>query len=269
MQYNTLIIGAGSKGALSDAPGTENEGRIISFAHAVKEHFGFSLIGFQDIMPEMKEQAEKIWQPDNPGAIPDVVVITTPDDSHYQYLLQLSKAEQKPKLVICEKPICMTVAEYNHVASVCTFPILVDYTRRFIPHFRDIKEKIDSHKYGEFIKGYLYFNRGWEHTASHFIDMVLWLNGGDTSIFDNIRIEEVRMNYQWVYQWGLIYENNCLSEHSGTLQNGFKRDKIYDFHILHVIQNAYEYLEYGKPLICDMKAAGQSLYMTHKLKAGV
>jgi hypothetical protein len=262
--YSVFIIGAGSKGALSDAPGSGNEHKFLSYAHAVKCHPAFNLAGFADILPEMKEGAERIWHPEKSDSI-DVVVITTPDNAHYDHLLKA--ADFNCGLVICEKPLCKTSVEAAEIVELYKkkgLPLLVDYTRRFIPRFGAYKTEIQTGKYGEFVTGYLYFNRGWEHTASHFIDMCLWF-GLD---LDKIRFEKPAVeDFQWLYQWGLIFEKGTISEHSGMKKEGAYQTDDYDKHLYYLMDSAYQFLEQNtKHLVCTGEEALRAIQETERIK---
>ncbi len=261
-EYNVLIIGAGNKGALSDAPGSGNEHKYLSYAHAVKDHPGFELCGFSDYIAHKRYEADKIWQPSGIKDFNDlIIIIATNDDVHYENLIEYSK--RKPILVICEKPLCTDVSQAREIVELYKskgIPLMVDYTRRFIPKWQKIKVDIDAGLYGKFIKGYCYFNRGWKHTASHFIDHALWYNG----TLDNIRIEKVEATYQWVYQWGLFYEKDFAYEHAVNFTKE-KVDSIYDKHLWYVMDNAYNFLEGKEPLLCTGEDALRSLEETYRM----
>jgi len=262
--YGCYIIGAGNKGALSDAPGSGNEHKYLSYAHAIKEDQRFRLRGFGDIIPEKKRNADMIWKPEAIGT-EDIIIIASSDDAHYEYLKEFVKWGYK--LVICEKPLCLTVDETREIVKLYkenNVPLLVDYTRRFIPEFRAIKSRIANGEFGKFLNGFLYFNRGWEHTASHWIDMALWYNGS----MENIEIREVKPDYQWVFQWGLFYENNFVAECYGKKEDGFKVSPIFDNHIKYVMDNAYNFLEGKEELLCTGEDALKALEETIRFKEG-
>ena len=270
--FNCFIIGAGNKGALSDAPGTGNEKKYLSYAHAVIDHPGFNLVGFSDILPEMVQDAERIWgrymhekglfNLDSVNNI-DVLIIATSDESHYEYLKEL--AETDFKLVICEKPLTLEIDQAREIVELYrerNIPLMVDYTRRFIPKFRQFKSEIDGGKTGKHLKSYLYFNRGWIHTATHFTDMALWFNGN----MDNIEITEVDADFQWLYQWGMIYEHDTISEHYGNRQKAYEVSNIYDNHLMLVMENAYQFLEGKQDLYCTGADGLRALIETERIK---
>ena len=61
MTYKCVIIGAGNKGALSDAPGTGNEHKYISYGHTIKDNDNFKLMGFADTDPNKIKTANDLW----------------------------------------------------------------------------------------------------------------------------------------------------------------------------------------------------------------
>jgi len=262
LQYNVLIVGAGAKGALCDAPNTENSHKYISYAHAVKDHPGFNLAGFYDNDISKAEIATQIWGGNVHDQIQndyDVIIIATPDATHYNVLkLLCERYFEYPRLVICEKPICTDLRQAYEIINLYEkkgIPILCDYTRRFIPEYRQMKAEIDFGKAGKFLKGYCCFNRGVYHTASHFIDLALWFNGN----MDNIIIQEVPTEYRWVFQWGMFYENEFYSEHAVNFVKNPRVDTVYDRHLYFVMENAWNYLEGKEPLICTGMDAVKAL----------
>jgi len=263
-KYNIAIIGAGNKGALSDAPGTGNEHKYLSYGHAAHDHPGFDIVAFVDNSEEREQAAVGLWGvKEGSITVPDVVVIATPDETHYPWLFAIAMNAYKPKLVICEKPLCMTVEQAGLITvkyEELGIPLMVDYTRRFIPYWQEQKKYIDTA--GKFIKGYCYFNRGWEHTASHFIQLALWYN----NTIDNIDIQEVPTDYQWVFQWGLFYEKGFASEHAVNFTQNPKVPSIYDKHLYHVLDNAYNFLEHGEPIMCTGMDGLRAIVETKKYK---
>lgn len=263
-KYNCLIIGAGNKGALADCKGSGNEHKFLSYAHAIKEHYGFNLLGFMDIDYINAIKAGNLWDTkayemsyDIYDQI-DVIIIATPDKQH---VCGLDKAlDYNPKLVICEKPIFTNVEQGMAALKEYKYkkvPILVNYTRRFIPKWQQLKTDIAMGKYGKLINGYLYFNGGKLHTASHFIDLLLYL-GLD---WKKIDFKEVDVNFKWVFSWGLIFENDIVTEFITKDQI----NSIYNQNSMQLMENSYKYLKFGESLICTGNEALESLLLTNKI----
>jgi len=261
--YNCVIVGAGNKGAFSDIPGSKNEHKYLSYAHAIKEHPGFNLLGFVDTDEKKGRLAAVTWDccyfgndiKDVNQKI-DIIIIATSDDSHVQPLYEASCL--KPKMVICEKPICSDINEAKWITLKYKndgIPLMVDYTRRFIPKYREFYNKLSEK--GKFIKGYLYYNGGLLHTASHFVDLALWY-GCD---MDKIEIVEVDASYKWVFQWGLFFENDFISEQAVNLKNA-NVDTIYDNHMWYVMDHVWDRLRNNVNLYCSGDDALKALEYT-------
>ena len=273
-KYTVEIIGCGNKGALADAPGSGNEHKYLSYANAVRDHDGFELSRFADKLGGFDElsRAEELWGVGTLERYPDVVVIATPDDKHYGHLMRIIDQEScyLPKLVICEKPLCEKVSEAEDIVKLYhreKVPLLVDYTRRFIPYWQEMFE-LRKKQAGQFLHGYCVFNRGWMHTASHFVDTALWFNmfprfGMGTTA--RLQLTEVAPDYQWVYQWGLFFERDFFSEHSANREHGEQPNPIYDNHTKYVMENAYNFLEGKEHLRCTGMDALLALKATHAI----
>jgi len=260
---NCLIIGCGNKGAMADIPGSINENKFLSYAHAVKisESFNFDDYNFIDINKDREKAAYKNWN------IPitclkskyDIVIIATNDNKHYQPLIYALTFN--PRIVICEKPLTDNIFEAEKVLeeySKRNVPILVNYTRRYINKFKDVREKIEN--LGELVHGYLYFNGGWEHTASHFIDMIRWF--GLEKYVKKIKFHEIKVSYKYIYQWALIFQNDFISE---TVQIN-RINEIYNNNTKEVLSNALDFLTDKKPLICTGWDAYKSLKLTQNIE---
>jgi hypothetical protein len=276
MSYNVLIIGCGNKGALSDAPGSGNEHKYLSYFHAAKDHEGFGEISLHDINDIQEMNAIKIWGMEIEKHFkemdklveyryPDVICIATPDDTHYEILKKV--IDYLPKLVICEKPLCTDLQQAREIVELYrqkNIPILVDYTRRFIPTYIQMKAEIDAGKWGAFLEGYGYFNRGWLHTGSHMVDFVLWMRG----TMEGFRITEIPTEYRWIYQIGMFYEKDFFQDAAVNFTKNPHVDSIFDKHLYYVMDNAYNFLEGNEPLKCTGEDALRTLEECYRLMEG-
>ncbi|MGB8799183.1 MAG: Gfo/Idh/MocA family oxidoreductase [Candidatus Acidiferrales bacterium] len=183
MNYRVAIIGAGRIGAMMDDPSSPH---ILTHAHGYKACDGFEVVGFVDQELAKAEAASARWggaafkgmeELFETQAI-DVVSICLPDDLHYATLLALAK---KPiKFIFLEKPAVTTTAEADVVRTLYSeLPtrVQVNYTRRFVPEIRRIREAIKSGNYGAFITGTGYYGKGLLHNGSHVVDLLQFLVG--------------------------------------------------------------------------------------------
>lgn len=256
--YNVLIIGAGGQGALADAPGSGNEDKIISYAHAIMEHPGFELCGFYDDDEEKGIKAIETWTGAAYCCINhaiefdriDVAIVATPDETHYDILKQL--ANYPLKLVICEKPICTDLQQAREIVAQYKekgIPLMVDYTRRFIPELQELKQRKP-------IFGICNFNRGWLHTASHGIDFFDMLGLKDYEIIESkskSRVWTLAVTFEGYGMW--------REQRIGDMPV----PEYYSNHMMYVANNAYNFLEGKEPLKCDGETALRTLEITYKL----
>lgn len=269
-KYAVLIIGAGKQGCLCDAPGSENSNKIISFAHAFKEHESFDLIGFVDKDPEKALKASTIWDCKlaNTGfeyvltyLKIDIAVVATPDETHYEILKQL--AEYPLKLVIVEKPLCETVRQAKEIVELYkakNIPLMVNYTRRYLPYYENLKQGYQDGKFGEIEKYFIVFNRGFVHSGTHAADFMSWFFDGKFN--NNLELNEINgVNYR-VWQIDLYFEKYHWQEQRiGEVPVW----SYYDDAQWHVVNNAFEFLKGREPLKCSGEDALHSLEICYKI----
>jgi len=260
--YRVLIIGAGKQGVFCDIPGSGNEYKIISHAKAFKVHSGFELIGFCDVNKDVMLDAAIEWETDwfhNLGEAwdaydVDVVSICTPDETHFDLLDTVLK--YNPKLVLCEKPIATDLVQATEIVAkykIKEVPLLIDYTRRFIPRLQSFKRRVEMGEFGKYLYGFGTFNRGWLHTATHMVDFILWTLGD----LDNFYIREIKTTSYRAFQIHLFFEKLWWKMIDGEAVN-----PMYDFHMLHVVDNIYNHLEKGVSLLCTGEDALRALALT-------
>ena len=177
-KYKVLIIGAGNIGAMFDNPESEE---ILTHAHGFLKSPYFQLKGFYDVDEKKAQEAAKRWNTESFSDLEtalketDVVCCCVPDEFHYDMLKQI--AEYPVKLVITEKPLTKTLNEAEEVQKLYqNIPCMVNYSRRFLKEFWELKEKISG--YGHFLKGNGYYGKGILHNGSHMIDFLGYLFDG-------------------------------------------------------------------------------------------
>lgn len=241
-------MGAGGQGSEADQPESVNQNKYISYAHAFKDHPGFNLMGFYDINTEKAFKASEAWNTDALAHWPiiaDVIVIATPDATHYEQLLKATN-RLEPDLVICEKPLCIDLEQAREIVQLHkdkNIPLMVDYTRRFIPELQELKHK--KPKYGVCL-----YNRGLLHTGSHAIDFFNMLG------LENYKLEEVKDDYRYWSIAVMFEDGNVWTEQR------IKDDPVpeyYDNHMKYVVANAYGFLEGKEDLLCTGNDALKAL----------
>lgn len=183
MNYRVAIVGAGRIGAMLDAP---RNPLILTHAHGYKACEGFEIVGFVDPNLDTAEAASARWGGVAFGSIEDlfqkqdidVVSICLPDELHYSTLLAL--AEKPIRFIFLEKPAVTTAEEADVIRTLyeeLPIRVQVNYTRRFVPEIRKIREAVRSGNYGEFLTGTGYYGKGLLHNGSHMVDLLQFLVG--------------------------------------------------------------------------------------------
>jgi len=244
---------------MSDAPGSGNEHKIISFAHAVMEHPGFELCGFYDKDREKSIKAIEAWE----GAAyccinhaieidgVNVAVVATNDDAHYDILKQL--AEYPLKLVIVEKPICTNIEQAREIVELYKdrgINLAVNYTRRCLPYYNYLRQ------YGTPTYATCAFNKGWLHTASHGIDFFNMIGA------EKYRIVEIPTESYRVWDLKVYYEKHVFSE---VRVGDMPVWEYYNKSHWHIVNNIYKFLEGEEPLKCKGEQALHSLEICFEL----
>jgi len=178
-----LIIGAGYIGAFNDKPNSEN---ILSHAHAFTIHKGFNLVGFVDKDIEKAKKAAILWSTSYFETIEDafkkfridIACVAVPDDVHYPILMEI--LDLPLKFVFIEKPITKTLPEAKNIIekySSKKISCAINYSRRYVPEFLNIRSKIFNRDYGNFLGGVGYYTKGLIHNGSHLLDLLQFLIG--------------------------------------------------------------------------------------------
>lgn len=171
-----------------DNPGDPH---ILTHAHGYKACEGFELVGFVDPDRDRAEAASARWGGAAFESIDrlfeardvDVVSVCLPDELHYSTLMAL--AEKPIKFIFLEKPAVRTIEEADAVSALYRdLPrrVQVNYTRRFVPEIKSVRESIRKGEYGAFLTGTGYYGKGLLHNGSHMLDLLHFLVGKVTKI---------------------------------------------------------------------------------------
>jgi predicted dehydrogenase len=198
--YTAAIIGAGSIGALKPEKYDSPEGtEILTHAHACHAHSRINLIGIVDTYKEKANLAADKWNCigltdllELPFFI-DIIIVATPTEKHAEtlsYLLQLS-----PRLVIAEKPFTENGRDAKMISGLYekeNIPIAINYIRRYVPEYVQIKKIIDEKQFGKVLNCFLLYTRGLKREASHAIDLFNYFFGDfiDGSIINDNSIDD-------------------------------------------------------------------------------
>lgn len=182
-KYNVLIIGAGRIGAFFDSPLDE---KVLTHAHAFYNLEATNIVGFVDLNFDNARKASERWggkpyckikEAFNENQI-DIVCIAVPDELHFSFLKELS--EYNLKFIFTEKPLTKSITESIEILDLYKDKKLgfgVNYTRRFVREFHEIKRKYEGGHYGRLLSGTQYYGKGIVHNGSHAVDLLRFLFG--------------------------------------------------------------------------------------------
>jgi predicted dehydrogenase len=230
MNYRVAIIGAGKIGAMLDDPGNPH---ILTHAHGYIACEGFEIVGFVDPNLDKAEAASARWGGTAFESIDklfenqsvDVVSVCVPDELHYATLLALP--EKPLKFIFLEKPAVTTAEEADEVRTLygeLPVRVQVNYTRRFVPEIRSIREAIRSGNYGKFLTGTGYYGKGLLHNGSHMVDLLQFLVG---EVGNVAKISEITDFYDYDPSVSAL-----LTMHSGG-----------DFYLCHIDSRTFHIFE--------------------------
>lgn len=214
--YKVCIIGCGDIGFLFDH-GKKTEGALTHFK-AFGESEKFNLIGVAESKNEIREivtneyktAAYEDYKRMCEEIRPDVVVIATNDESHYQILTDL--ISYKPGLVFCEKPLSLNLNDVRKIVKLYEdnrIYLQVNFTRRFLNEFYEIEKNIKNKRIGELESVTFYYSRGLIHNASHYLDLINWYIGETEkklfkiSVKDGINKTDDTISFDMIYNNGL------------------------------------------------------------------
>lgn len=182
-KYSALIVGAGRIGSDFDTPEAK---KILTHAHAYRACGRTDIVGFVDADFSAAKKAVKRWGGRAFTTLEeafreydvDIVSVSSPDETHYDVLLQL--ASFAPKAVICEKPVTTDVnhtEEINQLYQQKNIALQVNYSRRFDPSVEQIQDALKNNQYGAILGAYGIYTKGLLHNGSHMVDLARFLFG--------------------------------------------------------------------------------------------
>lgn len=185
--YKVLIVGCGKvAGYFDDLKNTEqNESHLSAF----RSNSSFEVAGCVDIDRDKAEEFScKSGIPysgdDLSDAIsnvgPDVVLITTPDETHFAVTSKLlTLPSPLPRLVLLEKPACSSENELNilrRMADDRNVPVFVNHSRRFSQLYKKLRTGFKEDKFGALLRIDGTYYGGWRHSGVHLVDTIRYVS---------------------------------------------------------------------------------------------
>ena len=168
------VVGAGAIGAALDTPGTATP---LTHAGGYRAA-GYDLVGLVDVTERAGSEAKR-WGcqsfPDIAALLrdarPDVVSVCVPTSARQPILEELLRFA--PKLIIAEKPLgesAAAAARIGEAFRAARIPLLVNYTRRFVPAWQGLTGS-------SAMSASIRYGKGIRHNGTHAIDLLHMLFG--------------------------------------------------------------------------------------------
>lgn len=172
------------------------DGHRVTHAQAVAGHGGFRLVAVSDPDPERAQQFAGRWGCEAVEDVAvlglDLVAVCTPDGTHADHILRLLTAAAPPRMIVVEKPLCITAAEADAIrAAAAGVPstIVVNHTRRFDAGHLAVRDLVLSGDLGPVLGVRWTHYGGWLHNGVHVVDTLRLILGAE--------VEPVRVERGW------------------------------------------------------------------------
>jgi predicted dehydrogenase len=165
---------------------------VLSHARGFSRHVGFALAGGVDPSAARRREFTEAFAQTAFATIedavahtrPDVVVISTPTESHLPTVLTLLAA-RAPRVILCEKPMTSSVPDAMKLLDLCSAAgstVMVNYMRRSSTTTADIQARLASGAIGTPLRGTVWYSKGLFNSASHFVNLTECLLGPATHV---------------------------------------------------------------------------------------
>lgn len=195
MTIKTAIIGPGKiAGAFSNLDGADTK-PPFTHAHAISLDGRYNLMAVVGADQSETDAFADRWdisgrytdlQAMMTDQQPEMVVITTPDGTHTQTIIDILKHASSPKVIICEKPVCINVRELAQIdAALENAPgttLLINQSLRLAHNFTAVRDLIASRDLGEPMMARWVYYGGWMHNGVHLIDMLPLVFGDQATL---------------------------------------------------------------------------------------
>jgi predicted dehydrogenase len=175
------IIGCGN--IASDYKNKQKIEGIYTHADAFSRIKAFKPIACFDLYYKKALKFKKKWGFENASSDLNIlnklnnelIIVSANTSSHNSILNKILKIKNKPKIVLCEKPLttnrkqCLKI--YNSFKKKKII-LAVNFHRRWDQTIQKIKKDIQNNLYGKFRVGYCIYNKGLLNTCSHVIDLI-------------------------------------------------------------------------------------------------
>jgi hypothetical protein len=176
---NILLLGAGHIGAMSDL----NSDNVNTYAKFFSKCLNSNICIVEPDEAKASVVSSRygyrILSHYNPKILSEfsMVIIASPSNRHHKQLIDCINAGVP--IVICEKPICTSMAQLEMLQSTFNEPhntnIFVNYPRTFMPEFLQLKEFLQLRDTKNLVKIQVRYQRGFLNNCSHAFDLISFI----------------------------------------------------------------------------------------------
>ena len=198
--YTITIIGLGNIGLLYDIDRNNDSKEFLSHTRSTFFHKNFEIKYLIDKDLSKLELARnkygnQIEYKTELGLdyIPTEIIVLASVPSVNAYYLDKLKSIDCVKLFLIEKPFLNrleTISNYKKIIKKS----YVNYFRKSIPYFKNLKKDIDKKMFGNLIAVNVYYSKGLSNNGSHLIDLINYFFGPNYDL-DSIKIINYKNDY--------------------------------------------------------------------------
>jgi len=198
--YSVTIIGLGNIGLLYDIDRNNDSKEFLSHTRSAFFHKNFEIKYLIDNDLSKLELAKnkygnQIEYKTELGGdyIPTEIIILASIPSVNAYYLDKLKSIDNVKLFLIEKPFLNqleTISNYKKIIKKS----YVNYFRKSIPYFKNLKKDIDKKTFGDLIAVNVYYSKGLSNNGSHLIDLINYFFGPNYDL-GSIKIISYKNDY--------------------------------------------------------------------------
>lgn len=200
VMFTVGIIGTGKIAGLLDKP--RETGIYSTHAQAIFNSRNLELVAAVDPNSKALQTFCRVWNVRDSYSslkelhslcLPDIVVVSSPNETHFNLASQLLNYVRPPKVLLIEKPVVVLRDELEKIVNLAgesRCAMIVNHKRRIDPSHRKLSALILSGTLGRILRGRFTYYGGWFNNGVHLMDLLIMLFG------DNFRVDElVRQSY--------------------------------------------------------------------------
>lgn len=265
---NVLIIGCGAVAQGYDSPDSQG---CFTHIKAYKEASEVKNIYLYDIDHEYSKNVASKWNvylleslDSKDEMIFDIISICVPTSFHESIFEKIISKKTLPKVIWLEKPASgksLVIEKMYHRAKEKKVEVFVNYIRRFDPQIIDVKNNIESKKYGEIVSVKGSYGKGFVNNGSHLINIIQYFFGEIFELREMSRVVDSNLEDPTIIAYGNL-KNHAAVYLEGIASKNFtifELELIFEKARIKFLNSFFEYtIEFveNDPLVDGYKVLG-------------